>query len=279
MADSWYYVQKGQRHGPITIDALQNMIGIKELEENDFIWKKGFDNWKKIKDVQEVEAAPLNSYQELSVEELLSPGLVASREPIASVNIQRPAPVEFSFKKLAEDERQIFVRIGTDRGGAPADYGPFSIEQLRSLFEEKRINGKTLFFVKGMEEWSMLGDHKEFSYLFEAQPPAIKEQDRREAIRKPFVARMFIQNNKKVFEGICRDVSIGGMQVLIDQFPGKAGEKISINVHPENTDYHFVASGTIVRLLEGNNGFSFRFQHLSEEANRAIEKYISSESV
>ena len=85
-------------------------------------------------------------------------------------------------------------------------------------------------------------------------------------------------NNKKVFEGICRDVSVGGMQVLIDQFPGKAGEKISINVHPENSDYHFVASGQIVRLLEGNNGFSFRFQQLSDEAKKAIEKYVVSEA-
>lgn len=262
MAESWYYVLKGQRHGPVSLDVLQQMIAKSELNHQDFIWKKGFDNWKKIKEVDEVQVASAPEAHHDSLPPIL----------------EKPAAVEFSFNKIGADDRQIFVRIGTDRGGAPADYGPFSVNQLKALFDQKRINGKTLFFVKGMKEWSLLGDHKEYADIFEAQPPVIKEQDRRQAIRKPFVARMFIQNNKKVFEGICRDVSVGGMQVLIDQFPGKAGEKISINVHPENSDYHFVASGQIVRLLEGNNGFSFRFQQLSDEAKKAIEKYVVSEA-
>lgn len=263
MAESWYYVLKGQRHGPVSLEILQQMMGKNELTAQDFIWKKGFDNWKKITDVEEVQ--------------IKSSKPSAPAAPLPPV-METPAVVDFSFNKLHADDRQIYVRIGTDRGGAPADYGPFSVTQLKALFEQKRINGKTLFFVKGMKEWSLLGDHKEYAEVFEAQPPVIKEQDRREAIRKPFVARMFIQNNKKVFEGICRDVSIGGMQVLIDQFPGRAGEKISINVHPENSEYHFVASGQIVRLLEGNNGFSFRFQQLSDEAKKAIEKYVSTEA-
>lgn len=262
MADSWYYVLKGQRHGPVSLDVLQQMIAKNELNHQDFIWKKGFDNWKKIKEVDEVQVVAATP---------------APIEPELPPVVEKPATIDFSFKKLGEDDRQIFVRIGTDRGGAPADYGPFSVNQLKTLFDQKRINGKTLFFVKGMKEWTLLGDHKEYAEVFEAQPPVIKEQDRRQATRKPFVARMFIQNNKKIFEGICRDVSVGGMQVLIDQFPGKAGEKISINVHPENSEYHFVASGQIVRLLEGNNGFSFRFQQLSDEAKRAIEKYVSSD--
>jgi hypothetical protein len=64
------------------------------------------------------------------------------------------------------------------------------------------------------------------------------------------------------------------MQVLTSQFPGKAGDRISINVHPDNTEYHFTAAGIIVRLLEGNQGFSFRFDPLQADAKLAIEKYI-----
>ncbi len=263
MAESWYYVLKGQRHGPVSLEVLQQMMTKDELNPQDFIWKKGFENWKKITDVSEVQVAKVQA-----------PEVPAHLPPV----MDTPAAIDFSFSKIGADERQIFVRIGTDRGGATADYGPFSLNQLKTLFEQKRINGKTSFFVKGMKEWSLLGDHKEYSDIFEAQPPVIQPQDRRTATRKPFVARMFIQNNKKVFEGICRDVSIGGMQVLIDQFPGAAGEKISINVHPENSEYHFVASGQIVRLLEGNNGFSFRFQQLSDEAKKAIDKYIGMEA-
>jgi hypothetical protein len=64
------------------------------------------------------------------------------------------------------------------------------------------------------------------------------------------------------------------MQILLDNFQGNSGDKVTINVHPENTEHHFTASGVIVRILEGNAGFSFRFQGLSEEAKRSIEKYL-----
>ena len=88
---------------------------------------------------------------------------------------------------------------------------------------------------------------------------------------------MYIKNRKEVFVGICRDISIGGMQVLVDHFPGSVGERISINVHPDNTDYNFVADGNIVRSLEGGHGFSFRFLDLSRESQDAISRYLQSE--
>ena len=107
-------------------------------------------------------------------------------------------------------------------------------------------------------------------------PNAIKEKedDRRKNKRKPFVARMFYHNDSIVYEGICRDISIGGLQVLVDGFPGKIGDDISLNVHPENTEHSFVAGGKIVRILEGDQGFSLRFMNLSEEARDSIEAYL-----
>ncbi len=148
------------------------------------------------------------------------------------------------------------------------------MKQLKQLYKENRINGKTFIFATGMKEWKVMGDLPDYEDLFHELPPPIKDADRRTATRKPFIAKLFVQNNKKLFEGLCRDVSIGGMQVLVNDFKGLAGDKISINVHPENTEYHFTASGVVVRVLEGNSGFSFRFQELNDEAKRSIEKYI-----
>ncbi len=179
-----------------------------------------------------------------------------------------------SLNTLGEDERSIYIRIGNDRGAPPTDYGPFSIKQLKQLFKENRINGKTMVFVSGMRDWRLLADFPEYQEIFEELPPVIQESDRRSTERKPFIARLFIQNNKKIFEGVCRDISVGGMQVLLDNFQGNAGDRITINVHPENSDYHFTASGEVVRLLEGNSGFSFRFHGLNDEAKRSIEKYL-----
>ena len=259
MADNWYYVQKGNRQGPVAIEVIETMIAKQELKADDFVWKKGFENWKKIKEVPELEAAP------------------APAAPVAEVSPSLPPEMQFknlSLKDLSPDERSIFIRIGTDRGGAATDYGPFTITQLKQLFKENRINGKTFVFANGMKEWKLLADFPEFQEIFEELPPVIKEAERRVAVRKPFVARLFIQNNKNVFEGICRDISIGGMQVLMDNFKGNSGDKISINVHPENSEYHFTASGVVVRVLEGSSGFSFRFHGLSDEARRSIERYV-----
>jgi hypothetical protein len=259
MTDNWYYVQKGNRHGPVAIEVIEAMITKQELKSEDFVWKKGFENWKKIKEIPELEA-----------KEAPQAPAVPAFQPAATLAPEK----EIKLGALDADERILFIRIGADRGGVATDYGPFSVKQLKQLFKENRINGKTHIYTSGMREWKLMADLPDYQQVFEELPPIIQEADRRVAIRKPFIARLFVQNNKNLFEGICRDISIGGMQILLDNFKGNAGDKISINVHPENTDYHFVASGLVVRILEGNSGFSFRFQGLSDEAKRSIEKYV-----
>lgn len=261
MAENWYYVQKGNRHGPVAIEVIEAMLEKSELKAEDFVWKKGFENWKKIKEVSELQTSSTPK---------------ASAPPVHELppEVNKISFREVNLKDINPEERVVFIRIGSDRGGASTDYGPYSVKQLKSLFKENRINGKTFVFASGMKDWKILADFTEYQELFEELPPPIKEADRRTNVRRPFVARLLIHNNKTVFEGICRDISIGGMQVLIDDYKGAAGEKITINVHPENTDYHFTASGVVVRVLEGNSGFSFRFSNLSEEAKRSIEKYV-----
>jgi hypothetical protein len=259
MADNWYYVQKGNRQGPVPQEVIEAMFAKQELKSEDYVWKKGFENWKKIKDVPELEVKP---------EEPVAPSLPPKLE--VPPKLQK----ELSLQDLNPSERSVFIRIGSDRGTVTNDYGPFSVKQLKQLFKENRINGKTYIFATGMKDWKILADFPEYQEIFEELPPVIQEADKRQAVRKPFVARLFIQNNKNFFEGICRDISVGGMQVLMDNFNGKAGDKITINVHPENSDYHFTAAGVVVRLLDGRSGFSFRFQALSDEAKRAIEKYL-----
>ncbi len=259
MSESWYYVLKGQRQGPVDVGVITTLVQSQQLREDDYIWKKGFDNWRKLKDVAELQnlvgASP-------SVPDFVAPKKEESSQ-------------KFRLGALDPEEKSIYVRIGVDRGGAPAEYGPYTPSLVKRLYQENRVNGRTQFFVRGRtDDWGFLADVSDFEEVFHDMPPVIQETERRRWMRKPLLARMFVQNNKKVFEGVCRDISVGGMQVLTDTFPGRAGDKIAINVHPDNTEYHFTASGTVVRLLEGNQGFSFRFDALQQEAQRAIEKYI-----
>jgi hypothetical protein len=262
MSESWYYVLSGERQGPVDINVIEDLFHNGQLNNEDYVWCKGFANWTKIKDVEEFN---LSTEQE-PVENKVKP--VKKVEKTKS---------EINFTDYDTSKKCFYIKIGADRGQKEVEYGPFSIEILKSLYDENRINAKTFIFTQGMPNWSVIADIKGFETVFNQVPPMIEESDKRAFNRLPFIARMFVQNNQDVFEGICRDVSIGGMQVLIDNFPSSVGDKISINVHPENTDHSFVASGSIVRLLEGGQGFSFRFTDLSTEALNSINSYISNE--
>ena len=252
MSKSWYYVEKGERRGPFEQSVLEESLAKGILTVNDYVWTKGFDNWKKIEEVEEFVA-------------------LLKKEEVPEVSL------EVDLKKINTEDKIFTVKIGLDRGGKPVEYGPYALSFLKKLYRESRINGKTLIFSPGMKEWKFLADLPNYQELFEEVPPIIEEMERRKNIRKPFVARMFFHNKKKLYEGTCRDISIGGMQVLVSGAPVKIGEEIAINVHPENTEYSFVANGTVVRVLDGGQGFSFRFSELPEEAKSAIANYLSKE--
>lgn len=255
MDDKWFYVMSGERQGPVSKSEIESLYAQGKLGDEDYIWKKGFENWMKIQDVGEFGQ---------------------SSEPL---DIPEPMPKHENVNLATFDRKKknFFVKTGADRGREEVEYGPFSLELLKKLYNENRINGKTFVFCPEMTNWKPLADVEGFQDVFEQAPPVIQDDDRRAFRRKPFIARMFIENKNQVFEGICRDVSVGGMQVLVDNFPIQVGERVSINAHPENSDYHFTASGEIVRMLEGGLGFSFRFISLSDEAVKAINSYTSHE--
>ena len=248
----WYYVLNGERQGPVEIGLIEEMLKRQELVKDDYVWTKGYTNWIRIKDSQEIN-------NHLNQRVVLPP-------TIENVNLVNLDP----------QEKCLYIKIGMDRGmSSEVEYGPFSLTHLKAMFNEKRINQKTFIYTSGMPDWLPFGAVEGFADIFGDETKALtKGLDKRKSMRKPLIARMFIQKDQKLYEGVCRDISIGGMQVLLDGFSGKPGDEISLNVHPDNTDYHFTAAGTIVRMLDGGHGFSFRYVGLSPEAIKAINAYL-----
>lgn len=244
MSNKWYYVSGHKKMGPVPKDEILSLMAQRKLDDKSYVWRKGFSNWSSIKNVKE-----------LAAEGPPSPGL--------------------NWDHVTPQEKIISIKIGYDRGTPEAEYGPFSLEQLSQAFEEKRINEKTFVYAPGMEKWTFLGDTPLFEKFSGGMPPQIEEQDRRFGPRRPFVAKIFFTDNDSVYEGICRDISIGGLQILVADFPGDVGDKVNMNVHPDNSESSFVASGKIVRSLEGGSGFSLRFEDLNDEAIYAIKSYLA----
>ncbi len=272
MSDVWYYVQGNERVGPVDYSELEQLYSDGTINDDSYVWTKGFDNWKVLNTVDELSGLmnPEASSQD-ELEEI--PSMMGQEN--GEEEIEFPERIEaLDLTQIGEDEKVFTIKVGVDRGGEEAEYGPFSLGQLKKAYEQKRINEKTYIFTPGMENWVFLGDFDLYQSITGDVPPEIDEQERRRAVRKPFIARMFFHNNTTVFEGICRDISVGGLQILVSGFPAKVGEKVSMNVHPDNSDHCFTASGVVVRKLEGDTGFSLRFDDLSETAKSAISSYI-----
>ncbi|MCO4792136.1 MAG: DUF4339 domain-containing protein [Bacteriovoracaceae bacterium] len=281
MAESWYYVDGSERVGPVAKSEIEGLFDVGKLNIESYIWTKGYDNWKKIQEVDDfsslLNASP-SEPEEVSVEPAIEEELDEEVTAPVEMKVERAEvdtnPASIDLSTVDNDEKRMTIKIGLDRGGDEAEYGPFSLNQLKQAFIEKRINAKTLVYTSGMNDWTFLADLPIYQDLFEEMPPVIGESERRSNARKPFVARMFFHDESDVFEGVCRDISIGGLQILISGFPGKVGDEVSLNVHPDNSEYCFVASGKIVRLLDGGQGFSLRFTEMSEEAKNSISEYI-----
>ena len=119
MSEKWYYVLNGERNGPIEFESLLELYQEANLSNNDYVWTKGLENWMKIKDLEQFHTASKSAEKD----ESLIPDHV-------SVTNSR----NVSLADLEADENCIFIRIGVDRGTAPVEYGPFSIEILKKLF-------------------------------------------------------------------------------------------------------------------------------------------------
>ncbi len=275
---SWYYVKGSERVGPVEESELEELVLNGQLDHESYVWRKGFENWVQMASVQELSHI-LNAKTDIENVEVESDYNVDDQvedqkeQHNLSSNIGPLRKRVIEWDNLDEYDRIISVKIGIDRGCKEQEYGPYNIQEIQRAFKENRINEKTLIFIPGMDDWEFLGDLPIYAQLTPL-PPKIEDQDRRRNNRKPFVARILFHDNEEVYEGVCRDVSEGGLQVLVSDFPGDIGEEVSINVHPDNSEYGFVAKGEIVRVLEGRHGFSLKFKGLAEEAHDAILKYL-----
>lgn len=267
MSKNWWYVEGSDRKGPVDEQALKGHLDSGILNSDSYIWTKGFENWVKFHEVDELKHL---LETKVPVEEV-----TAFEEPQRAPAIERKA---FDLSSIGENERVFYIKTGMDRNAneSGAEYGPFSLDQLSRLFTESRINEKTYIFTTGMDNWSLLVDFEMYSKISGGEMVSIEDSERRSHVRKPFVANMYFHDQTQLFEGVCRDISIGGMQILISNFPGEINDEVTMNVHPENSEYCFVATGKIVRILDGNSGFSLRFDTIGDDAKSAINNYLES---
>jgi hypothetical protein len=268
----WFVVSGDKWVGPMTVSEIFEKIQTRDLSWAHFAWKEGEDGWKRLCDIEAFQAGvpsePTRSVTK-SVTQSVATSSARKAPPAAPAN-------------LGEDKVWFLHYNDTQ-------FGPFGESEVKRFIDIGKIHGRVHAWKDPMENWARLEKIEEFKSSLGARTPApaprtgARASEQRATPRRPLVAKVLAASGSGVSIGMCRDVSVGGMQVLTDRIPGKVGAKVKLNVSPAGGKMGgniepFVAEGVIVRILEDGRGFSFRFDALPSAAKAAIEAYIASES-
>lgn len=260
----WFVVVDERLLGPVSGKEIALWVNGGEVSLASYLWQEGFSDWQRIYDVKDFE--PL-------LPSAPSPTLMAqARSKMASLSegpTKMPPPP-------GTEQRIWFAYINNSQ------YGPFSESEIRLMAEAGRVNDQTYLWKKGMADWQLATAIQEI----QLPPPGPARQaaagkgpsgrvDKRKTPRRPFEARILLTDGQEVGWAICRDVSVGGMQVLMDHVPGEVGTLLKLNINASGQIPAFACEGEIVRVLEDGRGFSFRFIALPDPAKKAIQSYIS----
>lgn len=251
----YFLVQNGKAHGPLTAQDIFSQIQSHQASLVDFLFCEPWTDYKRIYEVEPFsELLPAKPAQSTIAR--------LTTKPAAS----NPKPT------LPPPQTAISYYLYYNR----SQYGPFSLAELEHVLNSHKITDSVYLWCAGWSEWKNIRELPEFAKLLPSAAKKPSAQERRRSPRKPLVAKLFLSNDKDVVIAVCRDISIGGMQVLTDRIPGEVGQTLKLNVSPADAKKvkGFVAEGEIVRILEDRRGFSFRFTKLSTDAKNAIVEYL-----
>ncbi len=163
---NWYYVQGSERVGPVSEEALRDLFQKETLTLESYIWRKGFANWERLKDISELDfksaVAPEVAKVEKKERKEDRAAEVVKVEVVKEEAIKESSPevvFNFDWSKVGNHEELFFIKIGLDRKKQPESqlYGPYSLEELKEALDEKRINNHTYIFAAGMPGWAEIG--------------------------------------------------------------------------------------------------------------------------
>ncbi|MFL5813643.1 MAG: GYF domain-containing protein [Bdellovibrionia bacterium] len=284
----WFIALGKSWIGPLTAADVHGKVVRQEVSWAHYVWRKGQKNWQRICDTPPFEAAVPHEPSKAIREE------VAERS--RKVQVKKAAPPA-PPKEDDVDQKVWYLYFNETQ------FGPFSLSEVEDNLTSGKIDSRVFVWRDGMTGWERLEKVEAFQTKLKGatsvvRPAALrsaragaglsteasaKKTDKRGTPRKPMLARILLSNDRDVAVAVCRDISIGGMQVLTDKIPGDVGSRIKLNVSPAKDEKGkkaefkpFVAEGTIVRMLEDGRGFSFRFSRLTESARRSIESYVDS---
>lgn len=249
----WFISVGDKSIGPMSAAEVYERVMGGELTWISYIWKDGMADWVRICDVPAFQAA-------------------VPPKPAAKPQAVPPASPS---KKIQPKEWFLYFN--------DSQHGPFTEDEILGMGGVGKISSDAFAWKDGMADWEKISSLSSFSKVFKSSAPSAPSSgggsEKRAFSRKPILAKIMIAEGEKIIVGVARDISIGGMQVLSDYVPSKAGSRLKLNISPPEltnpTFQAFVAEGVVVRVHEDRRGFSFRFDELSSSARQIIERVIA----
>lgn len=258
-----YFLALGQKAlGPMSLQDIYEKLKKGECSWLHFFWTPGNEDWARIYEINELRTLLPKKPSKKSLEKMKK-----SWDGSSTPSLKKPK-VELS-RLLVED--LWFMAFQGQQ------LGPFPTEEVLFILKKQAFDSPVHLWKKGWPQWRLAQEVDEFKKAFS---PSERFVERRKTIRKPLIARLYVHNQKDLAVGLCRDISLGGLQILTDNIPGPVGSQVKIHLSQKPADQMpgFLAEGEIVRILEDGKGFSMRFVKLSKEARSAIEAYIQRKS-
>lgn len=255
----WFVVVSEKLLGPVSGKEIALWFQSGDITLATPIWMEGFTDWKRIHEVKDFAAL-----------QPTTPGMDLLAQAKSRLHKEPESPLK-TPPPPGKEQRIWFLYMNDSQ------YGPFSESEVRMMADAGRVSAQTYVWKKGMADWQLAPSITELNLKFVNTPkqPAKQMTEKRQTPRRPFEAKILLTDGQEVGWALCRDVSIGGMQVLMDRVPGGVGTTLKLNISAANDIPSFTCEGEIVRILEDKRGFSFRFVNLPPKAKGAIEEYIS----
>ncbi len=278
----WYYVEGTERVGPVDQEVLEEHLANGKVSLDTYVWRKGFPNWVKSKDIEEL-AIHANNFEktESTIREESEPSTNDVKERRSSRNtdtnigyekdikVENIKPRKIEFTNLSDLDKEFFIKVGLDREDATeVEYGPYSLENLKSMFAHNRINEKTFITTTNFEKWVSIADFE------------LSEKITDKKLIKPHLntndpVYLFANCDGEVAEGIVRDLSLGGGQFLTKEIL-PLQKKLKANLvwgNRKPIGVHFV----VTRRLEDRSGYVVRFITLTSSLRALIENVFQLE--
>ncbi len=207
MSQSLFYVSHvGVQDGPFSLDDIVGRVQDGRLDKSDYIYDEAAGDW-----------LILMAHPELSSKLMHDP-------------LRKPTPPAAEAPKAATAEEWYVLK-------KEMRYGPFGIQEIVKLLQEKSVLDSDFIWRTGMKTWCMISECQEFSpenmaKLRDAGTPINETYFRRRYARAAYDTSILVHDNKKVFKGQSVELSEGGAGIMLDTPTLEVGQKLYLHFKP-----------------------------------------------